>query len=161
MVIATISFPSAFSRPDLVAAKPFTEVPRFRSHHDDGSGRALDEQTLLFGMVVHERDLEKWDSPTGSVVAPEPHNRRRVLLLPSLRLRAVLLLQRKPRVNVHESSPEFDAPVVAAAARALCHAGTYLRYEAGRSPSDRSLARMQTSGCLAWSRPRVGQFCCP
>ena len=37
--------------------------------------------------------LMKRDTPTGAVIAPEPHNVRRLLLNPGLRLRAVLFFE--------------------------------------------------------------------
>src|SRR5438876_9815237 len=46
--------------------------------------------------------LMKWNSPAGVVIAPKPHNRRRLLFLPGLRFRTVLLFKGKCGINVHD-----------------------------------------------------------
>jgi hypothetical protein len=45
--------------------------------------------------------LMKWNSPAGAVIAPKPYDRRRLLFLPGLRFRTVLLFKGKRGINVH------------------------------------------------------------
>ena len=52
-------FPVCFYQANLVTAEPLTEFPSLRSHYNDCSRRAFNEQALLLRMVLHEGNLEK------------------------------------------------------------------------------------------------------
>ena len=51
---------------------------------------------------MRSKHLMKRDTPTRAVIAPESNDMRRLLLLPSLGLRAVLFFKRERRVNVYD-----------------------------------------------------------
>jgi len=90
-----------FKERRLVAAKSVVEIPCLRTRNDNGPESKLDQKTLVLRIVVRPEHLMKRDSPARAVIAPEPHDVRRLLFLPGLRLRAVLFFKRKRRVKVH------------------------------------------------------------